>query len=436
MIHWITRKRKYYSSCLQGCGTSIYIYLRINYYINTHNICEEMMYNSVKELSNEAPIILTWVPRVRGASLPDGKNSTLNYLEIIKNHKLKNKEERNIYLVINGPGFEQNQIDDLKRELERIEGVYVVDLHQYDWSKIDKGWKIDGKDISIKDFFKNMYDMQEEQRMYFAFEIDTFRLVALALLKQITKQKEGIYIDFDSLKSINGHIGRDITIPEGILLGNVIASFFNQEGNLECAKAVDIKNSSRYDEYKNALIFSNNDCIAINNSSVAANILSDYKDRILSQKEACSEIKKRLSLILEKEEELGVGVSLVIKDEERKNEVIKQLKEKIKKCISDFESNGIQELYNIENFQCINTMLGEFSLNSAQMSTLKALLVQLNGEKVSKCPLFSFNCNNGNYAISPANSDLSWMKGKDLYHIDNELEETKVDQAIEKLSLK
>uniref|UniRef100_A0AAU7YN43 Uncharacterized protein n=1 Tax=Wolbachia endosymbiont of Oeneis ivallda TaxID=3171168 RepID=A0AAU7YN43_9RICK len=50
------------------------------------------MTNSVNELSNEAPIILTWVPRVRGASLPNGKNSTLNYLEIIK----KQRGERHI----------------------------------------------------------------------------------------------------------------------------------------------------------------------------------------------------------------------------------------------------------------------------------------------------------------------------------------------------
>ncbi|CCE77064.1 MULTISPECIES: hypothetical protein [Wolbachia] len=127
----------------------------------------------IGKLSNEAPIILTWVPRVYGASLPDGKNSELNYLDIIKNHKLKNKEERDIYLVINGPGFEENQIDDLKRELKGIEGVHVIDLHQYDWSEIDTGWKIDGEDISIKDFFKNMYNMTDEQRTYFAVEIDT-----------------------------------------------------------------------------------------------------------------------------------------------------------------------------------------------------------------------------------------------------------------------
>ncbi|MFP3024257.1 MAG: hypothetical protein ACEY3K_15790, partial [Wolbachia sp.] len=38
------------------------------------------MTGNVKKLSNKAPIILTWVPRVRGASLPDGKNSDLSYL--------------------------------------------------------------------------------------------------------------------------------------------------------------------------------------------------------------------------------------------------------------------------------------------------------------------------------------------------------------------
>ncbi|WP_246226382.1 hypothetical protein [Wolbachia endosymbiont of Madathamugadia hiepei] len=119
------------------------------------------MANNTKKLSDEAPIILTWVPRVYGASLPDGKNSSLNY-------------------------------DDLKHELQGIKGVHVVDLHQYDWSKIDTGWKIDGKDISIKSFFKHMYNMTDEQRTYFAIEIDTFRLTALALLKQFTKHEGGI----------------------------------------------------------------------------------------------------------------------------------------------------------------------------------------------------------------------------------------------------
>ncbi|WP_353280482.1 hypothetical protein [Wolbachia endosymbiont (group B) of Silvanus unidentatus] len=396
------------------------------------------MIGNVKKLSNKAPIILTWVPRVHGASLPDGKNSRLNYLDIIKNHKLKNEEERDIYLIINGPGFKQSQIDNLKRELKGIEGVHVIDLHQYDWSEIDTGWKIDGKDISIKDFFKNMYNMSEEQRTYFAVEIDTFRLVALALLKQFTGHEGGIYIDFDSLKAIDSHIGKDITIPEGILLGNVIAGFLDQEGNMNYKSAVDIKNSNHYDEYKNLIICTNNDCIVINNSSIAVNILSDYKDRILSQKEACNEVKKRLSLALEQEEELAKGASLLTKDEELKNEIIKQVKEKIKKCVSDFESNGIQELYNIENFQYINTGLGEFSLNSAQMSTGRVLIVQLcDGEKVSKCPSFSFNCNNGNYVFKQE-SDLSWMKGKDLYRerVDNKLEGAEVDRvAMGELSL-
>ncbi|WP_250778807.1 hypothetical protein [Wolbachia pipientis] len=151
------------------------------------------MANNAKKLSDEAPIILTWVPRVYGTFLPDDKNSTLNYLDIIKNHKLKNKEERDIYLVINGPGLEKNQIDDLKHELQGIKGVHVMDLHQYDWSEIDTGWKIDGKDISIKSFFKHMYNMTDEQRTYFAIEIDTFRLIALALLRQFTKYEGGIY---------------------------------------------------------------------------------------------------------------------------------------------------------------------------------------------------------------------------------------------------
>ncbi|MGL9779363.1 MAG: hypothetical protein ACR5K5_03815, partial [Wolbachia sp.] len=240
------------------------------------------MIGGIKELSNRAPIILTWVPRVRGASLPDGKNSDLNYLDIIKNHKLKNKEERNIYLVINGPGFEQNQIDDLKHELEIIEGVHVVDLHQYDWSEIDEGWKIDGEDIKIKNFFRDMYDMTDEQRTYFAIEIDTFRLIALALSEKMTEQKGAIYVDFDSLKAINTHIGKDITIPEGILLGQVTASVNEMTGKI-------IETNL------------NNDLIAISHPSIAVNILSQYKSEILSQKKMCNELVERLSEFAQKE---------------------------------------------------------------------------------------------------------------------------------------
>lgn len=97
-------------------------------------------------------------------------------------------------MVINGPGFEQSKIDDLKHELGEIKGVHVVDLHQYNWSKIDQGWKIDGRDISIKDFFNKMYEMKEEERVYFAVEIDTFRLIALALSEKMTGEKGAIYI--------------------------------------------------------------------------------------------------------------------------------------------------------------------------------------------------------------------------------------------------
>ncbi|WP_374699384.1 hypothetical protein [Wolbachia endosymbiont (group A) of Limnophora tigrina] len=304
------------------------------------------MIGNVKKLSNKAPIILTWVPRVHGASLPDGKNSRLNYLDIIKNHKLKNEEERDIYLIINGPGFKQSQIDNLKRELKEIKGVHVVDLHQYDWSEIDEGWKIDGKDISIKDFFKNMYNMSEEQRIYFAIEIDTFRLIALALSEKMTGEKGAIYIDFDSLKAIDTHIGKDITIPEGILLGWV---------------RVAVNNSGKI-----FLTLSNNDLIAISDSSVAAGVLSEYKDKILSQKEMCSDIKQRLPLLLdeqldqefeksrEQEEIAEDEIEIMdILDEEMK-EIIKEV---ANKYLDDLEKRGIKALYDMrtQNFRYLNS---------------------------------------------------------------------------------
>ncbi|RDD35467.1 hypothetical protein Wcon_00372 [Wolbachia endosymbiont of Cylisticus convexus] len=400
------------------------------------------MANNIKELSNEAPIILTWVPRVRGASLPDGKNSTLNYLEIIKNHKLINKEERDIYLVINGPGFEENQIDDLKRELKGIKGVHVVDLHQYDWSEIDQDWKIDGKDISIKDFFRDMYNMQEEQRMYFAIEIDTFRLIALALLKQFTEHEGGIYIDFDSLEAINSFsirrfgcirpvsIGREIEIPMGILLGDIRQIFVrDKKGNeLMYNDMMDIEDFSSDDEYKVTKLCANNDCIAIDSPDIVINILSLYKGKILTQKVMCQKIEEALSLVTEAK--LDEEVSVFLSNEEHRNALVERKKENLKSCITSFKNNGIQALYNMKNFGCI---VGKFNL--AQKSVVMTISEQLIGEEVSKCRLFSFGHNHGNY-VPLQMGNLSWTRGNDLYYAESNLEETEVDQAaMEKLSL-
>ncbi|WP_341816131.1 hypothetical protein [Wolbachia endosymbiont (group B) of Elophila nymphaeata] len=380
------------------------------------------MTNSVNQLSNKAPIILTWVPRVHGASLPNGKNTTLNYLEIIKNHKLTNKEERDIYLVINGPGFEENQIDSLKHELKGIEGVHVVDLHQYDWSGIDEGWKIDGKDISIKDFFKNMYNMSEEQRMYFAVEIDTFRLIALSLLKQFTEHEGGIYIDFDSLKAIDTHIGKDITIPEGILLGPIVVGI-NDSGKIVYTQL-------------------NNDLIAINDLSIAVDILSKYKSEILSQKEMCGKLVEYLPSAIIK---LGDCISMLEKEEEMKKEeekdeikrIIKEVKnqkEYAERCVEDLSNGRIATLYE----QAFFPFLTQFGANLGQRNVVRIVHDKLIGQEESKWKSFAFGENNSNYRMTPAESDLSWMKGKDLYHerVDNKLEGAEVDRvAMGELSL-
>lgn len=373
----------------------------------------------IGKLSNEAPIILTWVPRVYGAFLPDGKNSELNYLDIIKNHKLKNKEERDIYLVINGPGFEENQIDNLKRELKEIKGVHVVDLHQYDWNEIDTGWKIDGEDISIKDFFKNMYNMTDEQRTYFAVEIDTFRLIVLALLKKFTEHEDGIYIDFDSLKAINSHIGKDITIPEGILLGQITAHVNQETGKI-------IKTDL------------NNDLIAVSCPHIAINILSQYKSEILSQEKMCYELAERLSNFAKKEKlrffaiYKGLGEKQLLDDEEKKKgkSVIEEL-DKIEHKIVDLRNGKIRELY--EPLVCHYSRYREIGLNLGQFYTVEVVRNGLIGQDESKLGLFFFEKNNGNY-VCTINGDLSWMKGEDLYHkVDNKLEEAEVDQIAMRL---
>ncbi|WP_416603620.1 hypothetical protein [Wolbachia endosymbiont of Nasonia vitripennis] len=56
------------------------------------------------------------------------------------------------------------------------------------------------------------------------------------------------------------------------------------------------------------------------------------------------------------------------------------------------------------------------------------------GQDESKLGLFFFEKNNGNY-VCTINGDLSWMKGKDLYHerVDNKLEGAEVDRVAMRL---
>ncbi|OAB79128.1 hypothetical protein WSTR_05455 [Wolbachia endosymbiont of Laodelphax striatellus] len=302
-------------------------------------------------------------------------------------------------------------------------------MHQYDWSEIDQGWKIDGEDISIKDFFKNMYNMSEEQRMYFAVEIDTFRLIALSLLKQFTEHEGGIYIDFDSLKAIDTHIGKDITIPEGILLGAVLV--------------IPDPNSGRIIQ-----IALNNDLIAISDTSVAVGILSEYKDKILSQKEMCRDIKQRLPLLIDElldKEFAKLREKKEIAEEQIEiieGETKKTTKEGVNRYVNDLENRGIVALYDTQpqNFQYLNSSyLGCSStgFNLGHVHIQKVVTKGLIGEEVSRYKLFTFGGNNGNYVFKQE-SDLSWMKGKDLYRerVDNKLEGAEVDRvAMGELSL-
>jgi len=235
--------------------------------------------NHTHKLADDAPIFGTWIPRKTGADFPDGTDGNIDCIGIIANHIEYNKESRDYYLIVNGPGFEGGQIDGIRKKFKEKLGdkanqIFVVDLHEYDWSKIDEGCKLDGEDISIEDYFKNMYGNSDKDRMYLPEEIDTFRMISHALFPQIverctgTEYKGAIYVDHDTLGAINSHIGKDIRIPEGILVGKI--NSLDSPG-----------------------IFAYNNLIALDDPSVAYGILSTYKDKLLSQKAMCHEIREK-----------------------------------------------------------------------------------------------------------------------------------------------
>ncbi|WCR54100.1 MAG: hypothetical protein PG981_001122 [Wolbachia endosymbiont of Ctenocephalides orientis wCori] len=245
---------------------------------------------NTKILPNEAPIIVTWTPRETGATLPDGENSKLNYVDILIQHKQKNNEKRKVILFVNGPGFKPDQIEELKDKFKGIEGIHIVDLHdpKYDryWKEIDKGWKINGKPISIKEYYRDMYSMKDEDRTHLAIEADTFRYIAalFVLLEQKELQKDlgVIYTDFDALGLINSSeykerfrgelytnkkgteqkgIGQNITIPYRILID------YRDRYNM------DTESQSQM----------NNDVFAITDYNILQKFLDSYKRFILNQ---------------------------------------------------------------------------------------------------------------------------------------------------------
>ncbi|MDG7056871.1 MAG: hypothetical protein LKM43_01835 [Wolbachia endosymbiont of Penenirmus auritus] len=171
------------------------------------------MDKKIKTLPNTAPILVTWVPKDIGKTLPDGKNSKLNYVDVLIRHKRGTNEDRDIFLVVNGPGFKSGQIEELKNKFKGVDGIHVVDLHdpKYGpcWKEIDQGGKVSGKDISIQDYFHDMYSNEPQERTHFAIEIDTFRYIAAYCMlceQKGSRMEEGvIYMDFDALDSISNN---------------------------------------------------------------------------------------------------------------------------------------------------------------------------------------------------------------------------------------
>ncbi|MGL9725757.1 MAG: hypothetical protein ACR5KV_03595 [Wolbachia sp.] len=155
---------------------------------------------------------------------------------------------------------------------------------------------------------------------------------------------------FDSLEAINNlrirkfnrvqpvNIGKDITIPKGILLGDIRQIFVRDKKGNELMYD-DVMKIEDFNSGKVTKFCANNDCITIDNSDVVVNILSSYKDKILNQKAMCQKIEETLSLITEVK--LDEELSAFMSDKECRNSLIKQKMESFKDCLISFQNNEI-----------------------------------------------------------------------------------------------
>lgn len=239
-----------------------------------------------------------------------------SYLDILVRHKKDKKETRDIYLVVNGPGFKNGQIQELNNELTRkmgnTNGIYIIDLHNYNWSSIDENWTIKYKACSIKEYYGNMYYRENKDRLYFPAEIDTFRLIALSLLQEITggKFKQGIYIDFDTLSELKGPINRNIETPKGFLLHNITVSNeckldFNIDGHKKHketiskldkgARELETQDYERFLKARPFVTQMQNDLIAVGNTKSVKEVLDIVKCNLRTNEELVEWVKDIIS---------------------------------------------------------------------------------------------------------------------------------------------
>lgn len=187
------------------------------------------MLSTEKVLSKETPLILQWLPRDFGNSVPN--NEDFPYLQRLVNWA-EREPQRDIYLVVNGSGLNPEQIEDLKAKLSPMPNIKVVNFNEIDLGKNDHIFKIPGEEIKISKYFAEKYNMPSEKLFRFGCEVDLQRLSILENFDKITEQEEGIiYLDFDILPAQDGTQLGSVKIPDGVLMAKAGANVAIQSEN-------------------------------------------------------------------------------------------------------------------------------------------------------------------------------------------------------------
>lgn len=177
---------------------------------------------STQILPEDTPLIFQWLPRSFGNSVPN--NKYYQYLPRLVDWS-EREPQRKIYLVVNGVGLKQEQIEKLREDLKPTSNIQVVDYQEVSKEEGFEHLKVPNRSNSasfkLSALLAQIYDQQSKvaEILHFVDFLDAMRLEIILNIEKITSRKDAIYFDFDVRPKDGQKIG-PISIPGGILLSS------------------------------------------------------------------------------------------------------------------------------------------------------------------------------------------------------------------------
>lgn len=183
----------------------------------------EVATGSKDTLEDTTGLLLQWFPRDYGSPIPECYLDRLSTWAKIENQRL-------IKLVINRSGFTPEQDKKLEdkisdKKFNQYGNIELIDFNKFDLKEYDFSFhahtnlwinKAKFPKYTISEYYSQLYSIPQEERVNFAVEIDTMRMLTLYAIDSPI-----IYLDFDIFPKKDCKIG-EIIAEKGCLFNEVV----------------------------------------------------------------------------------------------------------------------------------------------------------------------------------------------------------------------